>query len=68
LILEYSVEGFIPSTGRAIQGATSHCLGQNFSKMFEIMIDNDDGSRVNVSIFYVRFGKILGGLLQELSV
>lgn len=31
-----TVEGFIPSTGRAIQGATSHCLGQNFGKMFGI--------------------------------
>jgi bifunctional glutamyl/prolyl-tRNA synthetase len=31
-----TVEAFIPITGRAIQGATSHYLGQNFSKMFEI--------------------------------
>eukprot|EP01147_Barroeca_monosierra_P002777 gene2777-5630_t len=31
-----TVEGFIPATGRGIQGATSHHLGQNFSKMFEI--------------------------------
>jgi len=30
------VEAFIPATGRAIQGATSHHLGQNFSKMFDI--------------------------------
>jgi prolyl-tRNA synthetase len=37
-----TVEGFIPTTGRAIQGATSHCLGQNFSKMFEIMVDGDN--------------------------
>lgn len=29
-------EAFIPATGRGIQAATSHCLGQNFSKMFEI--------------------------------
>lgn len=27
-----TVEAFIPQTGRGIQGATSHCLGQNFSK------------------------------------
>ncbi len=27
-----TVEAFIPETGRGIQGATSHCLGQNFSK------------------------------------
>lgn len=43
-----TVEGFIPSTGRAIQGATSHCLGQNFSKMFEIMIDGENGERSHV--------------------
>ncbi|KAI9093781.1 hypothetical protein DFS34DRAFT_652341 [Phlyctochytrium arcticum] len=43
-----TVEGFIPTTGRAIQGATSHCLGQNFSKMFEIMIENEDKERVHV--------------------
>ncbi|CAK0854604.1 unnamed protein product [Prorocentrum cordatum] len=31
-----TVEAFIPATGRAIQGATSHHLGQSFSKMFDI--------------------------------
>jgi prolyl-tRNA synthetase len=31
-----TVEGYIPATGRGIQGGTSHCLGQNFSKMFGI--------------------------------
>eukprot|EP01138_Halocafeteria_seosinensis_P010005 gb/GECG01010218.1/.p1 GENE.gb/GECG01010218.1/~~gb/GECG01010218.1/.p1 ORF type:complete len:407 (+),score=51.76 gb/GECG01010218.1/:1-1221(+) len=37
-----TVEGFIPANGRAIQGATSHCLGQNFSKMFDVtFIDTD---------------------------
>jgi prolyl-tRNA synthetase len=40
-----TVEGFIPTTGRAIQGATSHCLGQNFSKMFDIMVDNENSER-----------------------
>ena len=27
-----TVEAFIPENGRGVQGATSHCLGQNFSK------------------------------------
>ena len=27
-----TVEAFVPQNGRGIQGATSHCLGQNFSK------------------------------------
>jgi len=34
-----TVEGFIPTTGRGIQGGTSHHLGQNFSKMFEITVE-----------------------------
>ena len=35
-----TVEGFIPASGRGIQGGTSHCLGQNFSKMFDIMVED----------------------------
>ncbi|PRT53196.1 hypothetical protein B9G98_00816 [Wickerhamiella sorbophila] len=35
-----SIEGFIPTTGRGIQAATSHCLGQNFSKMFNIVVED----------------------------
>merc|ERR1719361_3266485 len=31
-----TVEGYIPGSGRGIQGATSHCLGKNFAKMFGI--------------------------------
>ncbi|KAI9599562.1 hypothetical protein BDF19DRAFT_410207 [Syncephalis fuscata] len=33
-------EAFIPTTGRAIQGATSHSLGQNFAKMFNIVVED----------------------------
>ncbi|RKP05829.1 hypothetical protein THASP1DRAFT_32338 [Thamnocephalis sphaerospora] len=33
-------EAFIPTTGRGIQGATSHCLGQNFAKMFNIVVED----------------------------
>ena len=36
-----TVEAFIPQNGRGIQGATSHCLGQNFSKMFKIEYETD---------------------------
>lgn len=43
-----TVEGYIPANGRAVQGATSHSLGQNFSKMFEIMFESGDGVRENV--------------------
>lgn len=34
-----TVEAFISISGRAIQGATSHHLGQNFSKMFNIQVE-----------------------------
>lgn len=35
-----TVEGYIPTTGRGIQGGTSHCLGQNFSQMFGITVED----------------------------
>ncbi|KAJ8289165.1 hypothetical protein COCON_G00018240 [Conger conger] len=35
-----TVEAFISASGRAIQGATSHHLGQNFARMFEIMFED----------------------------
>ncbi|KAF8954410.1 hypothetical protein BDZ97DRAFT_1676856 [Flammula alnicola] len=43
-----TIEGFIPTSGRGIQAATSHCLGQNFSRpeMFNIFVeDPNDGSK-----------------------
>ncbi|MBN2141777.1 proline--tRNA ligase [Candidatus Woesearchaeota archaeon] len=39
-----SVETFMPN-GKAIQGATSHFLGQNFSKAFDISFINQDEKR-----------------------
>lgn len=30
-------------TGRGIQGGTSHCLGQNFAKMFNIEFEEESG-------------------------
>jgi prolyl-tRNA synthetase len=40
-----TVEGFIPETGRGFQGATSHCLGQNFAKMFKIEFLGEDNTQ-----------------------
>jgi prolyl-tRNA synthetase len=40
-----TIEAFVPSTGRAIQAATSHCLGQNFAKMFDIQFEDDKGEK-----------------------
>ncbi|GEQ71277.1 hypothetical protein JCM33374_g4958 [Metschnikowia sp. JCM 33374] len=39
-----TVEGFIAATGRGIQGATSHHLGSNFSKMFNISVESPEGT------------------------
>ncbi|KAL6499742.1 hypothetical protein OROGR_027652 [Orobanche gracilis] len=43
-----TVEAFVPNTGRGVQGATSHCLGQNFAKMFEINFENARGEKAMV--------------------
>ena len=37
-----TVEVYISATGRGIQAATSHHLGQNFSKMFDISFEDPD--------------------------
>ncbi|MEM2139180.1 MAG: proline--tRNA ligase [Candidatus Woesearchaeota archaeon] len=39
-----TVETFLP-IGKAIQGATSHCLGQNFSKSFDINFLDNKGNK-----------------------
>ncbi|CAI5739743.1 unnamed protein product [Hyaloperonospora brassicae] len=41
-----TIEGFIPATGRGIQAATSHMLGQNFGKMFGIAAEYEDGKKL----------------------
>lgn len=38
----YTIEALMPD-GKALQGATSHNLGQNFSKPFEIAFQNREG-------------------------
>ena len=40
-----TVECYVPISGRGIQGATSHHLGQNFSKMFEVMFEDANTER-----------------------
>uniref|UniRef100_A0A904A5I6 Bifunctional glutamate/proline--tRNA ligase n=1 Tax=Anopheles quadriannulatus TaxID=34691 RepID=A0A904A5I6_ANOQN len=37
-----TVEAYISASGRAIQGATSHHLGQNFSRMFDIVYEHPE--------------------------
>lgn len=43
-----TVEAYIAGSGRAIQGATSHHLGQNFGKMFDITFQNEKGESETV--------------------
>ncbi|XP_018579674.1 bifunctional glutamate/proline--tRNA ligase [Anoplophora glabripennis] len=38
----FTVEAFVSASGRGIQGATSHHLGKNFSKMFEIVYEDPE--------------------------
>ena len=38
-----TVEAYINGSGRSIQGATSHHLGQNFGKMFDIVYEDVNG-------------------------
>ena len=51
-----TIEGFIPTTGRGIQAATSHCLGQNFSKMFGIMVDNPENNDEKIHVWQNSWG------------
>ncbi|KAM5578990.1 proline--tRNA ligase, cytoplasmic-like [Rosa sericea] len=39
-----SVEAFVPNTGRGVQGATSHCLGQNL----DITYENEKGEKAMI--------------------
>ena len=43
-----STEAFIPATGRGIQAATSHGLGQNFAKIFKIEFENESSQKCQV--------------------
>lgn len=43
-----TIEAFIPNSGKAIQAATSHFLGQNFSKMYDVKIQDDNNEEAFV--------------------
>lgn len=51
-----TVEGYIPTNGRGIQGATSHCLGQNFSKMFDIKVEDPQAKGTHVNVWQNSWG------------
>lgn len=43
-----TTEIYVPTSGRGIQGATSHQLGQNFSKMFKVWFLNEQNEKALV--------------------
>jgi prolyl-tRNA synthetase len=51
-----TVEGFVPTTGRGIQGGTSHCLGQNFAKMFDIYVEDPSGETDKLLVWQNSWG------------
>ena len=58
-----TVEGFIPTTGRGIQGGTSHALGQNFSRMFDITVEDPEKRGEKIFVWQTSWGlstRILG--------
>ncbi|GAB5359922.1 hypothetical protein AAMO2058_000583700 [Amorphochlora amoebiformis] len=40
-----TVEAFIACSGRAVQAATAHYLGQNFAKMYDVQFEDEAGRR-----------------------
>ncbi|KAI0225517.1 hypothetical protein L0F63_000232, partial [Massospora cicadina] len=60
-------EAYIPNTGRAIQGATSHSLGQNFSRMFDISVEDPTNS-VMVMVHGDDKGLVLPPRVADLQV
>lgn len=51
-----TVEAFISASGRAIQGATSHHLGQNFSKMFDIQVEGPTEGSEKIYVYQNSWG------------
>ena len=51
-----TIEGFIPTNGRGIQAATSHHLGQNFSKMFQIEFQDPDDPKKKKLVYQNSWG------------
>ncbi|XP_065885207.1 bifunctional glutamate/proline--tRNA ligase-like isoform X2 [Dysidea avara] len=51
-----TIEAFVSASGRGIQAATSHHLGQNFSKMFEIMFEDPDQEGKHLFVYQNSWG------------
>lgn len=51
-----TVEAFVPGIGRSVQAGTSHSLGQNFSKMFEITYPDQEAENGETFIWQNSWG------------
>ncbi|XP_058799801.1 bifunctional glutamate/proline--tRNA ligase isoform X2 [Phymastichus coffea] len=51
-----TVEAYISASGRAIQGGTSHHLGQNFSKMFDIQVESNLEGNEKIFVYQNSWG------------
>ncbi|KAI5180908.1 prolyl-tRNA synthetase [Nematocida sp. AWRm80] len=51
-----TIEVFVPSTGRGIQAATSHSLGTNFSKMFNVLVENPSAPGTHMPVYQNSWG------------
>lgn len=65
-----TVEAFISTSGRAIQGATSHHLGQNFSKMFNIQVEGGVEGKEKIYVYQNSWGmttRTIGVMIMVIS-
>jgi bifunctional glutamyl/prolyl-tRNA synthetase len=51
-----TIEAYVPAHGRGIQAGTSHHLGQNFSKMFEIVYEDPNESGAKKYVYQNSWG------------
>ncbi len=52
----YSIEAFIPGSGKGIQAATSHYLGRNFAEIFGISVETESGGPEKEFVFQNSWG------------
>ncbi|KAL1640951.1 hypothetical protein SLS61_010215 [Didymella pomorum] len=62
-----TVEGYIPSNGRGIQGATPHYQGMNFYKMFDITVENPSKKGEHIHVWQNSLGlstRVIGVMIM----
>jgi prolyl-tRNA synthetase len=68
-----TIETYVSANGRGLQAATSHCLGQSFAKMYDIMVEDPnakeavDGSKPQIYVWQNSWGlstRSLGAMMM----